>query len=73
MECSSSNQAALLEIGAKIDVILVQEPRVKSDKESINQAEYTLFEPSHVRDKYFKTLTYMRNDISASSIPNDNH
>ena len=71
---SGPSQTTLLEIGAKrnVEVILVQEPRTISDRETITKHGYTIFEPYHTWGRYMKTLTYVRNDVHAKSIPRDN-
>ena len=72
---SGPNQTIILEMGAKrnVEVILIQELRVTTHKQTPTHHEYTLYEPSHIWDKDLKTLTYVRKDISASVTPYDMH
>ena len=71
---SKSNQTALLEVAGrrKVDVVLIQEPRIHVITGTVAKAGYSVYGPGSSWQPSTKTITYVRNDIVARSIPKDN-
>jgi len=69
----ANKQIAALEVGAdrKVDVIVIQEPRIRTGCQTPTMDGYTIFEPFHTWNANMKTISYVRNEIKAIPIPRD--